>query len=277
MSKGIAKFLDKTAQYREYGIGDTSESVDDPTPSDRVHQEQVVDGMETTTAIQSPDEFPIKNSVLDRIRLTLDQAAEILRESLEIDNGGVAFLDTSLANSEMDEGDEIVRMIANNPSAIIDEGNLVKIPDLPIRPIFPIEGKGRYLSQGLIRSSADKHKPPKIIAVSVAKENLWDPSVPILNSKTLAALIKSYPKGNVWSIDEEGYYTSLEQIANWERDGIHSPAERKSSISVEDLTRQRFEATLLSNIYKEARQIIFLPLWDAGASMSGGSSSLNPY
>lgn len=269
MSKGIAKFLDKTAQYREYGIGDTSESVDDPTPPERVHQEQVVDGVETTTVTPTVDEFPSRSSVLDRIRMTLDQAAEILRESLEITTGGVVFLDTSLANSEMEEGDEIVRLIANDPNIIIDEGNSLQIPDIFLRPPFPSipSDTGRHLSQGLIRSSADKHKPPKIIAASVPEEDLWDPTVPILNSKTLAALIKSYPKGNVWSIDGEGYYSSLEQIANWERAGMHDPAERKSSISAEDLTRQRFEAALLSHIFKKARQIIFLPLWDAGASM----------
>ena len=269
MSKGIAKFLEKTALFREYGIGDTSESVDDPTPSERVHLEQVMDGTETTTA-PAIEDIEGRSSVLDRIRMTLDQAAEILRESLEITTGGVAFLDTSLANSEMELGDEIVRLIGNDPSAIIDEGNAIHIPDVSLRPPFFSEARNsRHLSQGLIRSSADKHKPPKILAVSAAKEDVWDPTVSILNSKTLAALIKSYPKGNVWSIDGEGYYSSLEQIANWERDGIHSPAERKSSISLEDLTRQRFEAALLSSIFKKARQIIFLPLWDAGASKSG--------
>ena len=53
---------------------------------------------------------------------------------------------------------------------------------------------GGHLSQGLFRSSTDKHKAAEVQSISIAKSATWEP---LLTRETLHSLIQSYPKGNV--------------------------------------------------------------------------------
>jgi hypothetical protein len=52
-----------------------------------------------------------------------------------------------------------------------------------------------------------------------------------------------------------------------ERDQVSQPGTKKS-LQLVDATRQRVEANLLARVFKGARQIVFLPLWDVGGSES---------
>lgn len=52
-----------------------------------------------------------------------------------------------------------------------------------------------------------------------------------------------------------------------------SPTGRNRSISPSYATKQAAEAAMLGTIFKKARQIIFLPLWDAG----GGTPAADTY
>jgi hypothetical protein len=85
----------------------------------------------------------------------------------------------------------------------------------------------------------------------------------MLDGKTLQSLLNSYPKGNVWYIDDEGFFSSLDQINDLERFNETSPSGRRRSVPAINVTKQMAEATILSQIFHRARQIIFLPLWDA--------------
>ena len=85
----------------------------------------------------------------------------------------------------------------------------------------------------------------------------------MLDGKTLQSLLKTYPKGNVWYIDDKGFFSSLDQINDLERFDRINPFGSSRTIPASDVTKQMAEATLLSQIFHKARQIIFLPLWDA--------------
>jgi len=85
----------------------------------------------------------------------------------------------------------------------------------------------------------------------------------MLDGKTLQSLLNSYPKGNVWYIDDKGFFSSLDQINDLERFNMTSPFGSRPSVPASDVTKQMAEATVLSQIFHKARQIIFLPLWDA--------------
>ena len=85
----------------------------------------------------------------------------------------------------------------------------------------------------------------------------------MLDGKSLQALLHSYPKGNVWYIDNDGFYSSLDQINELERFDRINPFGSRRSVLASDLAKQIAEATVLSQIFHKARQIIFLPLWDA--------------
>jgi hypothetical protein len=85
----------------------------------------------------------------------------------------------------------------------------------------------------------------------------------MLDGKTLQSLLNSYPKGNVWYIDDKGFFSSLDQINDLERFDRGSPFGSRRLVPASDVTKQMAEATILSQIFHKARQIIFLPLWDA--------------
>lgn len=85
----------------------------------------------------------------------------------------------------------------------------------------------------------------------------------MLDGKTLQSLLNSYPKGNVWYIDDDGFFSSLDQINELESFTRIAPFGRRRPVPAVDLKKQMAEATILSQIFHGARQIIFLPLWDA--------------
>ena len=86
------------------------------------------------------------------------------------------------------------------------------------------------------------------------------------NGNALQSLIGRYPKGNIWYIDEDGYFSAMEQVDDLYGDECLGPTERRSVKSKIDLSKQRAEADFLSKAFGKARQIIFFPLWDAGGS-----------
>ncbi|KAL3419195.1 sensor histidine kinase response [Phlyctema vagabunda] len=281
MSKGIATFIERTS--RDTLALDVNVQAEDgieaPEPGIIVDSDQVYEHKETLESLENQSSVPgndgkSKNSILDQIRTTLDHAAEILRESLELNVGGVVFLDTAIGYTDTDDTDAY-----NDNSTII--GALVdQITEYPEKTLKVrqnsnasmsrsslLDGRTRshrHLSSGQVRSSYDKYRAVKVQAMSAAKIATWDPETKVLDGKTLQALLNSYPKGNVWYIDENGYFSSLEQIHEQEERARRSQSGRRRSIPSTDIKKQQAEAAMLSSIFTKARQIIFLPLWDAG-------------
>jgi hypothetical protein len=277
MSKGIARFLERTSREIDVpdeslvpvveGPGQGQQSGVKDNPSDIEYR----DGPEPALG-SCRTSAPVKELIFDKIRKTLDDAAEILRESLELTVGGVVFLDTALGYTEIDNTDAYMDMSTDLGVQVLRDDRAGKQRQKSnqdtLRPILTSDDDlGRCLSQGCIRSSTDKHKPTKTLAASAAQIASWDPQSRVLDEKTLQLLLHSYPKGNVWYIDDEGYFPSLEQINELEQAVAKSPSGGRRSILPHDVTKQRAEATLLSRVFHKARQIVFLPLWDAGGGM----------
>lgn len=265
MSKGIARFLDMTSRYRDDN-NTTADQQPQPPPADPL-PEHTGEEEANKTATPAIDDLPAQATVLDKIRMTLDQAAEILRESLEITTGGVVFLDTALSNSEIENPSFTAPFAARTDDELGDLSSRPRDSFVRRGSFQASHGPGPQLSKGIGRSASDQHNKPKILAASVPKASFWDSSASALNAKALATLISSYTKGNVWSIDEEGFFSSFQQINEWERNGIDSVDERRSSLTPSILEKERLEAAMLSEIFPKARQIVFLPLWDASTSM----------
>jgi len=78
MSKGIADFLERTSRQAE-DVDESSTTEGSETSNNNDHVKRAAEP-----------------SILDKIRTTLDHAAEILRTSLELTAGGVVFLDTKV-------------------------------------------------------------------------------------------------------------------------------------------------------------------------------------
>ncbi|KAF4625939.1 hypothetical protein G7Y89_g12226 [Cudoniella acicularis] len=267
MSKGIANFLEKTSRENDSNLETSSTSHTDDANNNI--------GEDQTSQIKPKSQHAVHNSssktdysVLDKIRITLDHAADILRESLELNVGGVAFLDGAIGYTDSGYVDTYLDAGTERESRSQHLGEETKKETFGRNPLRPPLSKseggiGRHLSQGAVRSSADKHKPSKVLAMSTAKIASWDPQLQVVDVKTLQSLITSYPNGNVWYIDEDGYFSSLEQVGEMEKTLGASPSGRRRSISPSRTNQQQVEASLLSKIFQKARQIIFLPLWDA--------------
>jgi hypothetical protein len=276
MSKGIADFLDRTSRDVDFNY-ETPRACEDEGKLRDCRTDGILEIEDSKSLADLPHGLPPqkKESVLDKIRMTLDHAAQIIRESLELTAGGVVFLDTTIGYTENDTIDttttaeatkgatvEVTSPETANPSLQVSNENL-------LRPSLHDGSMGRHLSQGTIRSATDKHKPSKVLSMSAAASATWDPQSRVLDAKTLQSLINSYPKGNVWYIDEdEGYFSSLDQASELDESLAISPSNPQQLRSPSGRTKQRAEAEMLSGIFHKARQIIFLPLWDAGAGKS---------
>ncbi|KAL2074846.1 hypothetical protein VTL71DRAFT_8625 [Oculimacula yallundae] len=271
MSQGIAKFLERDAEHPNVPASIPAATHDirsKSSPSKKGRESVSNNGSEEEP---KPDSNSGKHdkkqkeegSIIDKIRLTLDQAADILRESLELTAGGVVFLDTAAGYTEIetdayaDKNSEIGATVnefvkhenrnnASNKEPSKEENDILE----------------KKLSRRTTRRASDKYKASKVLAKSTAGGTTWDSDSHLLDTKTLQTLVGSYPKGNMWYLDNEGYFSSLEQISKMEPSKSTSPSGRRQSI---DTTQQRAEANMLSRIFHKARQIIFLPLWDAGA------------
>ncbi|KAG4027518.1 hypothetical protein MFRU_029g00420 [Monilinia fructicola] len=267
MSKGIATFLERASRYTS-------------TPDDSYASEEVATDMENGSRSHPVTENDARReeslsqrpnmpnqpqqsseSVLDQIRITLDHAAEILRESLELNLGGVVFLDTTAGYTEPGNIDAYLDIST-------DLGTEVKEVESK-RSLTKNEERTKYdeyrrrLSQGTLRTSTDKHKPAKILSMSTAKVATWDSEAHVLDGKTLQSLINSYPKGNVWYIDDNGYFSSLEQVNDRKHASSNGTNLRPRTSGSFDATKQEAEANMLAKVFHKARQIIFLPLWDS--------------
>ncbi|KAG9236744.1 M3EW, histidine kinase-group I protein [Amylocarpus encephaloides] len=260
MSRGTAQFLERTTLSHEL-----SHDASRPPSETGFEADINSDSAQQTGAADGPSENAtplVEESVFDKIRLTLDYAADILRESLELQVGGVVFLDPTIGHSEIGYADAY--------SGFQGDGVEKRRPSS--NDYFPnaklthsvYDEFGGVLSQSTIRSSADKHKPAKVLSMSAAKIATWDPESRVLDGKTLQTFINSYPNGNIWYIDEGGYFSSLEQVEDLHTNLRTRPTSRSRSMSPSQSAKQIAEAAMLSKIFHKAKQIIFLPLWDAG-------------
>lgn len=299
MSGGVAKFLERASKLTDLDstFGSESSGIEKTVVEDNADssvQENTPEATEGTsqyetsiTSNANDDAAPKKKGaseiVLDKIKMTLDHAATILRESLELSAGGVVFLDTAIGFNEPEGQEQYFSAQQPAESSSEDTGSVgateecssqgslaanvgfdgTSSDDQSITGIDP----SIAISPSRIRGYHDEYRPARVLAVCAAKGSYRKSKV--LNSKTLHHFINVYPKGNVWYIDENGYFSSLDQIDDMNsttgKSGIYG--RRKSfETSAFDANRQMEEATLLSKVFPNARQIIFLPLWDARSS-----------
>lgn len=159
-------------------------------------------------------------------RMTFARAANILCDSLDVrDRGGVVFYDTTS------------RLRQNSDVSVVD------------------------------RSAERKSgRPAEIVSFSTSEESLgmgphcdkiksFDP----IDEHLLQSLVAKYPRGKLWSFDEDGSLSSSEEDIMSPRLRTDSEARRQSRAS-----RKQIEATLLQKHFSGVRQLLFLGLWDAG-------------
>lgn len=299
MSGGVAKFLEKANELTERnalttscdGTGSSAAGNSGSTEEKSRNLETPDLSLDTSTSQTST--VSISNDggaddegaggkkegaseiILGVIRKTLDHAAEILRSSLELSSGGVVFFDTAIryaepkgesdyfeTKSEASEA-EAARTASQWLESGSADSNSPDGEDLTMTGFEDMDPR-MAISPGAVRGYHDENRPARVLAMSASKHSYKRSK--ILNGKTLNHFINEYPKGNVWYIDDKGYFSSLDQMEHLSpATGQQGLFGRKKSVDLPtlDLTRQAEEASLLSQVFPKARQIIFLPLWDA--------------
>ncbi|KAJ5726307.1 uncharacterized protein N7483_007664 [Penicillium malachiteum] len=159
------------------------------------------------------------------------RAANLLRESLDLSNdGGVAFFEAN-----------------NSPLLDVDSGS---------------------------DCSTESSGPSSLLSLSTNdmpfsfghSESLSTP-VANLDRSFLAVLLRRYPKGKLWSFNQDRIISSSDDDDQKSRDGA-SPIPNRSSSGAQSFKsvskrRRAAENTILNQYFPNATQIIFVPLWNA--------------
>ena len=266
MNHGLRTFLERTKRTVEVDLGDTPTSEDVPQGQPGQLQKQDSDASGKTISAESANAFN-KDNAASSIRSTLDLATEILAQSLELSIGGVVLVDATIsyidsgnADAYWDDSTDIGNLVQEAEQEI--EQNQRNNSSEATQPDIGGEDE-ELLSHSQSRESTKRHNATKVLAMAAADVASWDSDSKVLDGKTLQALITSYPQGNVWYLDEEGYFSSLEQKNDLEESSTINSSGRRNSIAPKRLAKQKAEATMLSHVFHKARQIIFLPTWDA--------------
>lgn len=163
------------------------------------------------------------------------RAANLLRESLDVGNeGGVAFFEAS-----------------NSPLLDVDSGSDCSSDSSGPAPLL----------------SLSTNDGP--FAFSHSGSSVADPAAS-LDRSFLAALLRRYPKGKLWSFNQDRLFSSSDDDDQAPRDGSPAfgsnrsppgltPAQPSKPIAKR---RKAAENTLLNQYFPNATQIIFVPLWN---------------
>ena len=263
MSHGIARFLENNSRKGDEDMND-----------DQKHKAGASSDTQRSLNTEGPASLDSGSSdhgsakeTQDLVKSTFESAATILRESLEIESGGVMFLDTAVSFNEAGRTDAY-----SDPSTSIGQ-SMETVDGKDDRRVFRHNREvslGAYSPskadpyKGKIRNLENRNRAAEIMAISTSTElQSAQPAKKALDSKTLQALLNMYPEGNVWYFDEGGYFSSLEQVEQTETENESGASQRRRFDIKRRMSEEIAEATLLRERFEKARQIIFLPMWDA--------------
>ena len=229
----------------------TTKSSGTNTPSDEV--EDSGDESEKTTARRSAD--------LGH-RSTFVRAANLLRESLDLrDRGGVAFLDTSIGFRGRDNisSDNSMAPTGNYAMKLANE-NDPSAPDEVSKVTYRHSNFGGDVEDRSYQKKAD------VLSFSIS-EGALSPTTTVtsvdsfspLNEDLLQSFLRRYPRGKLWSFDEDGNLSSSEE----------EPPRNQRKPSDSRITKssaKRKEAEILRKHFPNVRQLLFAPLWDASSA-----------
>lgn len=156
-------------------------------------------------------------------RMTFARAANILCESLDVrDRGGVVYFDAT-SRHRVENGDSHERY-SERPAEIVSYST----PESDL-------GLGNL--------------SPETKSFKAVDENL------------LHSLLARYPRGKLWSFDQDGSLSSSEEEPLSPRERTKSEGSRQIRAN-----RKQIEAMLLQKHFPGVRQLIFTGLWDASSS-----------
>ncbi|KAF2673231.1 hypothetical protein BT63DRAFT_383144 [Microthyrium microscopicum] len=223
-----------------------------------VHEQVAKD---SSSQYSSASEYSNPKVEDDDYVVTFKTATNLLCNSLELyGNSGVVFLDTGTALLQtstiaiLDELGSTKEPVGSKPIARRSSTNLTHVS---FRSDNHRAGPGEFTEDHLSVES-------EIIASSVKPETSGPLSsqsfafTPLPASK-LNRLIKSYPRGMLFNLEDE-------QVVASSSSGEEEQAKAYKLPRTKDVNATKDETNLLKTHFPEARQLIFVPVWNAACS-----------
>jgi len=251
--------LDRESQHNSFG--GTSISVASPP----------IDPLESATS-------PSDASEGSSMKLLFSRAANLIREAFEVD-GGAVFYDAQRGFSDLQQRPSSPRSLRREDSHLTSGDDLPSSSETasdyegknspPSKPGSPDLGEGMFS-----RSSTDSKKTVEILGFSTARastihgdEYPGPHSFIPFDEKSLHTLLTRYPRGKLWTFDSDGSVSSSSEeeiIRSIRKDPVQHAqevAKRKKKSA-----RVKSDAKFLLRHFPGVRQLLFVPLWDAGRS-----------
>ena len=221
-------------------------------------------------------------------KLLFSRAVNLIREAFEVDGGAVFYdarrgfssdmhrkpepgarRDGSQADSHTSSDD-----LQSSRECFSEQGDAQSAdPNQTMPPPMPPQANSPGLLKGTFSRTLTGSKMAEILGFSTASaSSIHGDSLPgaesfsAFDEKALHTLLRRYPRGKIWSFDSDGPMSSSEEepirpdAENFIQRSENTQGRRLKS------ARNKSDANFLSRHFPGVRQLLFVPLWDAGRS-----------
>ena len=165
-----------------------------------------------------PDEInqnELEQDLSRALELVFSRAANLLRQALDEDDGGVIFFDTTTGFRNLREIDQVSPITPEFPKHV---GHKVSTLSSPIQDLierhpilevssFSLEGTSEMGSNGREAVVLGSSMPNKRLGPDSTTDRIYRP----ITERMLQKLLKRYPQGQVWSFDEDGSLSNSDE------------------------------------------------------------------
>jgi hypothetical protein len=221
------------------------------------------------------------------MKTLFSRAANLIREAFEVD-GGAVFYDAqrgfgSNLHRKPETGGGLFREESQPESQTSGddlqspgEQSIEYTDDADIKTAHQLRsGDSPGLSEGSFsRSSSESKLPVEVLgfstsdASSIHGDELPGPqSFQPIDEKALNTLLKRYPRGKLWTFDSDGAVSSSSEEEPFKLVS-KSPVQKNRELHRRKVrsAKNKSDARYLSRHFLGVRQLLFVPLWDAGRS-----------
>ncbi|OBT74551.1 hypothetical protein VF21_07570 [Pseudogymnoascus sp. 05NY08] len=223
-------------------------------------------------------------SEASRRKLLFSRAVNLIREAFEVDGGAVFYDARRGFSSDMHRKPEPgVRRDGSQADSHTSSDDLQSYSECvseqedaqsadPNQPM-PAPANSPRLLEGTFSRTLTESKMAEILGFSTASaSSIHGDTLPgaesfsAFDEKALHTILQRYPRGKIWSFDSDGPMSSSEEESL--RPDAESLIQRSENTQgrKSKSARNKSDANFLSRHFPGVRQLLFVPLWDAGHS-----------
>jgi len=232
-------------------VGRSSSSSHDVPSGLPHHLQPSVDDSNVTTPSQDEVEIERVHTDIDvQRRLTFSRAANLLRQSLDLQSGGVVFYDTAIGFGEGDRENSTESLSPEENSCSDDARGS---PSLSTEPTLNRSNTTTFESFLKPENNQKKAAVQGKCTAFPFQGHTDSTKMPLfvpMGETALAELIKKYPRGKLWSFDEDGFISSSDD------EEMMEPIRKPSGKAFQNrVSRTKAEADLLQFCFPGGKHV----------------------